>query len=389
MRSILETGWRRFGRLLHTENKLGVSEVLLRDLLSAKSRSDAPLEEYIHAGYRWLCAAQDAGPDRGVAAYYSLFSGWGSSYPETTGYIIPTLLEYARRFGDEEARHRALEMADWECEVQLANGAVRRGTMEGPPVPAVFNTGQVLFGWAAAYEDARSDRHRASARRAAEWMIETQDEDGVWRKDTHPMNTYNARAAWGLALAGVVFGEIHWVEAACRKADWVLTQQNSNGWYANASWDAGDPYLHFFAYVIEGMLELGALVDRAEYVSCARRAADPLLEIYARDGHLGGRVDETWRASAGWHCLTGEAQLALSWLRLHELTGEGMYLEQARRLNRDVVRTVALDVALPAAVGGVKGSHPIWGEYGSLCYLNWATKFLLDSLLVELRLVGS
>ena len=139
MRSILEIGWRKFGRLLHAEHKLGVSEVLLRDLLGAKKRSDAPLEEYIHAGYRWLCAAQDAGPDRGVAAYYSLFAGWANSYPETTGYIIPTFLEYARRFGDEEARRRALEMADWECEVQLASGAVQSGTLAVPPAPSVFN----------------------------------------------------------------------------------------------------------------------------------------------------------------------------------------------------------------------------------------------------------
>jgi len=49
----------------------------------------------------WLCVAQDRSrtADGGVARDYSLVRGWSSSYPETTGYIIPTLLEVARRSG--------------------------------------------------------------------------------------------------------------------------------------------------------------------------------------------------------------------------------------------------------------------------------------------------
>src|SRR5947209_3043523 len=52
----------------------------------------------IDAGLRWLCAAQDfsASADGGVARHYSLVAGWGESYPETTGYIVPTLLMCAR-----------------------------------------------------------------------------------------------------------------------------------------------------------------------------------------------------------------------------------------------------------------------------------------------------
>ena len=46
----------------------------------------------------WLCRAQDhsASTDGGVARSYSLLTGWASSYPETTGYIIPTFLERAK-----------------------------------------------------------------------------------------------------------------------------------------------------------------------------------------------------------------------------------------------------------------------------------------------------
>jgi hypothetical protein len=38
----------------------------------------------------------------------------------------------------------------------------------------------------------------------------------------------------------------------------------------------------------------------------------------------------------------------------------------------------------PGIVGGVAGSFPIDGEYGSFQYLNWAAKFAIDANLMEL-----
>lgn len=383
----------RLRNLLNVPDKAGVSAVLARDWIRGGRQSDAPLEEYVHAAHRWLCTAQDASPDDGVSAYYSLLQGWKASYPETTGYIIPTFLEYARRYGDEDARKRALAMADWECDVQLPTGAVRSGTMQADPAPAVFNTGQVLFGWSAAWQAAASDRHREAARRGAEWMVEVQDDDGAWRKDLSvkvltPVNTYNARSAWGLALAGRTFGESGWVEAARRNGEWVLTQQNEAGWWASCEMDDGAPFLHGICYVTEGMIELGVLTERPDFVDSSRKACDVLLGIYERDGRIAGRLDARWGATVGWRCLTGEAQLALSWLRLYEITGEAGYLDAARRLNRDVVRTCTPRDRRAWSRGGVKGSQPVWGGYLSLAYSNWATKFLLDSLMLEQRLTS-
>ena len=54
--------------------------------------------EHLSAAIKWLETAQDATTDGGVAGRYSLSSGWSSSYPETTGYIIPTLLRLEEVF---------------------------------------------------------------------------------------------------------------------------------------------------------------------------------------------------------------------------------------------------------------------------------------------------
>ena len=79
----------------------------VQDALAAAA--DAPgypvtvgLPETRRAALDWLGAAQDrsASADGGAARHYSLVQGWGPSYPETTGYIVPTLLAAGERLGD-------------------------------------------------------------------------------------------------------------------------------------------------------------------------------------------------------------------------------------------------------------------------------------------------
>jgi hypothetical protein len=83
----------------------------------------------------WLCRAQDnsASADGGVAREYSLTHGWATSYPETTGYIIPTLLAYADRSGRRDLVDRARRMADWLVSIQLAQGGFQGARLI--PVP--------------------------------------------------------------------------------------------------------------------------------------------------------------------------------------------------------------------------------------------------------------
>ena len=63
-------------------------------------RSIMVAERVLHEVIDWLCRAQDhsASADGGVARDYSLIHGWATSYPETTGYIIPTFLAYSDRW---------------------------------------------------------------------------------------------------------------------------------------------------------------------------------------------------------------------------------------------------------------------------------------------------
>jgi hypothetical protein len=70
---------------------------------------------------------------------------------------------------------------------------------------------------------------------------------------------------------------------------------------------------------------------------------------------------------------------------IYEATGENRYLAAAELANEYVARTVSLGPN-PDTRGGVKGAFPVDGDYGAFEYLNWAPKFLVDSLAYQRRL---
>ena len=52
-------------------------------------------EQTLEKTFQWIKSSIDATNDDGSSAYYRYSSGWKGSYPETTGYLIPTMYDYA------------------------------------------------------------------------------------------------------------------------------------------------------------------------------------------------------------------------------------------------------------------------------------------------------
>lgn len=348
------------------------------------------LREHLAGVIDWLRRAQDATADDGVAqTWFVKGRRWANSYPETTGYIIPTFYRYAELVADSDARGRARRMADWESEVQLPDGGVVAGALGDSDLPTVFNTGQVLFGWVRAFEVEGDERYRDSAARAARWLCEAQDEDGCWRRFGSPMtaagriNTYNTRTAWGLARVHAITGEKLFLDRAVRNCDWALTQRVASGWLAsNCLLDPEQPFVHTIAYAMRGLLEVGEYARRGDFVQAAVRIGDALLGALPESGFLPGRFDANWRSTVRWSCLTGNAQMAINWGRLFQITGEDKYRDAVLRINGFTKRTQRLSGPLDER-GGIKGSHPIDGRYHPWQYPNWAAKFFADALMME------
>ena len=347
-------------------------------------------ERVISEALAWLCYAQDksATSDGGVSRHFSLIEGWGSSYPETTGYIAETFLAIAEESGDENLRKRALHMLDWLVSIQFPEGCFQGGMVdETPRLPAVFDTGQILTGLAAG---ARLEaRYREPMRRAADWLVANQAADGSWTHDTPfaapGAKVYETHVALGLFRAAEIDPDRGYREAAKAQVDWALRHQRPNGWFANCCLtDHSNPLTHTLGYALRGIVEAYSSTREPRYLEAACRTADGVLTTLSDDGRLPGQLNERWEAAVDWICLTGTAQIAECLLLLFEATGNEDYRRAGMNANRFVRRTV--DIAGPPETrGGVKGSFPVDGWYGKWQYLNWAGKFMIDANRAELR----
>ena len=367
--------------------------VVARFLSGRRARPVPDARRGLQAAAEWLARAQDVSGCGGVSAHYDAVKRrWAGAYPETTGYIIPTFFRYADFSGNDEYRKRAIRMAKWESDIQLADGGVRAGTMDATQiVPTIFNTGQVLFGWLSAWQQTQDARFRDSAVRAADWLVAAQDADGAWRRfaspfAAHTVNTYNTRVAFALAKAGRELQEPRYLDAAVRNVQWALTQMHPNGWLENNDLEDNDrPLTHTIAYATRGILEVGVIANQDSFVDLAARMARAVAQTQRRDGALPGRLDAAWRPASRWTCVTGNAQMAIIWQRLAAETGDRSWragAESAIRFNLSIQDLTTADTAV---LGAMPGSHPRSGDYMKHRYPNWAAKFFMDALMLQLE----
>lgn len=348
----------------------------------------------VREGCGWLARAQDmsASADGGVARNYSLVRGWNVSYPETTGYIVPTVLDCAADFGDPSLRERGRRMLDWLVSLQRADGGFPGGIVgEQPAVTVTFNTGQILIGLARGVQEF-GHAYLEPMRGAADQLVTSQDEDGCWRKFPSPFanpgeKVYETHVAWGLYEAARVEPDAGRAEryamAASRNVAWALTHQRPNGWFAHCClFNPLAPLTHTLGYVLRGILEAHRYTGESHLLEAAERTARGILSAMRPDGFIPGRLDETWNGAVDYACLTGTAQIAHCWLMLYRATGEVAFRDAGFTANRFVRRTVRVRGSDDVR-GGVKGSFPVTGIYGRYEYLNWACKFLVDACRLE------
>ncbi|PIR59469.1 MAG: hypothetical protein COU69_00015 [Candidatus Pacebacteria bacterium CG10_big_fil_rev_8_21_14_0_10_56_10] len=389
------------------------------------SRPGRPGREHLTAAIEWLCRAQDATGDGGVAAWYSLVSGWAPSYIETTGYIIQTFLAAAEYFGDETLAERALVMADFLVEMRHSSGGLRTHppTVKRRSSPTIFNTGQDLIGLADAAEyldrylrlresrrpavssrrNSRLKRHHPRAKRrrsayrrtlagAAEFLCRVQRADGSWVRFTFGgvSHSYHSRVALGLLRAWQVLGKEKYRRQAVKQLDWARSHQLDNGWFSRAELPPPNPplpYTHTIAYVVEGLLWSGLILEDEQLIEAARRTAQPVRDYFLRHDKLPATFDAEWQSGDSYSCLTGNAQFAVIWWQLGETTGEAKYRQAARRLTGQLKSSQDLVTGNLSVNGAIPGSFPVYGDlarnagYCRLAYLNWATKFFADALL--------
>src|ERR1700759_5706421 len=111
--------------------------VRLKDFLGLRYPDRGP-HQAIADMLGWLGVAQDRSlsADGGVARHFSIKSGWSTSSPETTVYIITTMLDGRHDPKPADSKARAVRMLDWLSAIQFPEGGFRGGIIGQEPVVA-------------------------------------------------------------------------------------------------------------------------------------------------------------------------------------------------------------------------------------------------------------
>lgn len=271
------------------------------------------------------------------------------SYPEVTGYYIPTLL----RWGYKE---RAISYAKWLCSIQKEDGSWYDTLDEAP---YIFDSAQILKGLLSVrnlYEDKDTiDRVIISG---CNWILKCMTEDGQLITPTE--------TAWGdvatelihtyclspLVEAARVFNKNEYEVAAYKILNYYKTNYHQQ--IVNFSMLS-----HFYAYVVEAMLDMGE--------NELAKQAMLNMEVYQKGN---GAVPAY--NNVDWVCSTGLFQLALIWYRLGDEQRGNSAFSYACKLQNET--------------GGWYGSYVSEenvcenNNYFPDAEISWAVKYFLDAL---------
>jgi hypothetical protein len=329
---------------------------------------------------------------------FRMARGWSASYPETTGYLIPTFIELANEPGLAYFEQRAERAIEFLIGCQLQSGAFPGGEInQNTTVPSVFNTAQVVCGLLAWHAHTGEQRAIDAAVRAGNWLVSVQDADGAWRNFAYRdlATAYTAYASCWVASLGQSTGDPRFTTAASKHLMWVLSLVDPiTGWFDAAGFTSQQhaariAVTHTIAYTLWGVLMTSELLGVHDGVTSVQRASARVAERFLALRWLPGILDSDWNGRARFACVTGTAQMALIWMRLATGGGDASLLATAISAIETVKHAQHMRAWDPGLRGAIPGSDPVWGAYMRFAYPNWAAKFFVDALFEKRRAVAT
>ncbi|MDT8303004.1 MAG: methyltransferase domain-containing protein [Sedimentisphaerales bacterium] len=264
-------------------------------------------------------------------------------YPEVTGYLIPTLLQW----GEHELAHR---YGQWLISIQCPDGS---WTEPGGNWSYTFDTGQVLKGLVTLADS--DPGYNEAVLKGCEWMCSqiqkngriTTPDKGSWQLPGGRIipEAIHLYAIEPLRRVGRKLGVSDYEQAVDRSLDFYLNDLEGLTRFNTLS--------HFHAYILEALLDL-------EHRDIAATAMKELVRWQRNDGTIPGYQGTKWV------CSTGLLQYAVILYRLGDLQrADAAFLRACKLQNPS---------------GGFYGSYGSGANYFPKEEISWAVKYFLDAL---------
>ncbi len=277
------------------------------------------------------------------------------AYPEVTGYYIPTLLKWGYK-------DLAIQYAKWLCEIQKDDGSWYD---TDDKEPYVFDSAQILKGLLAIRSICTEVDDNII--RGCDWLVKYIDNEGRFHavndscfeggnKCSELIHIY---ALEPLIRAGELYSNVNYKMSAKKSLKYYIDNEIDSIMNFNL-------VSHFYAYVMEGLVDVGATV-------IARDAMNKIALLQREDGAVPGYKD------AEWVCSTGLFQLAIVWYKLGDFERANKAFDYACSLQNDT--------------GGWFGSYLSERNLNEKCTyfplieISWANKYFLDAWYYKKKVV--
>ena len=335
----------------------------------------------------WLLQSIEKGRG-GSCAHFSPLLGWSKPYPETTGYLIPTLIRTSKYLAVPKYSDAALNIGQWLLDIQSQNGSWHGGLHPNTERKgSVFNTGQILKGMMALFHLTGEQAFLTAADRGANWLASGVDINGFWPAGDYRASetpSYYSHVAWPMLEVWNSTQRTSQRTAAELFLDAAVARKLPNG--AIAQWgfdDDGPAFTHTIAYTIRGFQESSRLLgDYCKY----GKPMEKILEFFIKkseltNGRVPGEFSEDLVGNKNYVCLTGNAQLAICILLMEQEVSDLRLVNAAAKMIDFIGSVQHVSRHMKSLRGGVAGSYPLWGRYMFMRYPNWSAKYYCDSLM--------
>ena len=302
--------------------------------------------QVLNSALKWI--TNNSLPESGIKVTSKALN----AYPEVTGYLIPSLINWGER-------ELALQYGNWLVEIQEDDGSFFDPSRSSK---CLFDTGQIIRGFIALSEIGYSSIFNEPLKKAVNWIASLVEEDGniplipeetIWGGAVNPAITLYALEPTirGARIVGC-HDHIKKFELATKR---IIENPNS---LSRAGLN------HFHAYVIEALVDLGF-----------HELASKCMEEVEADQNL-GQIPAI--PGESWICSTGQFQYSVIWRKL------GMHHLAEASLNAGA--------SFQNRSGGWFGAYTNSGtsivarwtvlrtKYFSRAEIPWANKYYLDAM---------
>ncbi len=359
----------------------------------------ALLAQRARAAAEWVLRSIEACRQEGASGYYSRLyhplRGWALGFPEGTGALVPTLIEYSRFSNRQDLAALAALQARWTMSVQSLDGSFPGGFYWAghKDEPSFFSTGQIILGLVAASDQTSNQDFLQCAAGAARWLCDELNEAArIWLPQPQAafQPAHYTRVCWAMLEVWQRTREARIRDKAVRALETIAGWRLANGAVKNWGLQADRPaFTENIADTLRGFWESGRILGEAgrAYGRIARGMAALLKNEVQSKGRIAGAYDPQLAADDSFTCLPGNCHLAQIWLRMAERKGELEYFRMAIAALWLVIRKQRMRSADPNTRGAIAGASPLWARYWRFSYPTWSAKCFIDAVMEAHRVI--